>query len=211
MSGRPRHRVRWIALPFGCAVCRAEGRAVARHAHRSHLATVAAEGVRTVVVGGATITLVSGAVLLIPAGVVHATAAGGVAVSLSLPRALLPDLVGVEIAADPDLAGAIAALAAGEAEPRPALAAVLAGLRRRAAAEAAVPAPRRLPPTAGRMQAQVREARRRIEAGAPLAEAAVDAGFYDQSQMTRQFLRLLGMTPGDYRDGAARTEPIAPR
>ena len=39
-------------------------------------------------------------------------------------------------------------------------------------------------------------ARSAIEAGTPLAEAALDAGFADQSHMTRQFRRAYGMTPG---------------
>ena len=39
-------------------------------------------------------------------------------------------------------------------------------------------------------------ARRAIAAGTPLAEAAVAAGFADQSHMTRQFTRAYGMTPG---------------
>jgi AraC-like DNA-binding protein len=38
-------------------------------------------------------------------------------------------------------------------------------------------------------------ARSAIERGLPLAEAAFDAGFSDQSHMTRQFKRAYGMTP----------------
>jgi AraC-like DNA-binding protein len=39
-------------------------------------------------------------------------------------------------------------------------------------------------------------ARAAIQAGVPLARAAADAGFADQSHMTRQFVRAYGMTPG---------------
>ncbi|HET7171614.1 MAG TPA: AraC family transcriptional regulator [Gaiellales bacterium] len=39
-------------------------------------------------------------------------------------------------------------------------------------------------------------ARAEIAAGAPLARAAADAGFADQSHMTRQFVRAYGLTPG---------------
>lgn len=39
-------------------------------------------------------------------------------------------------------------------------------------------------------------ARAAIESGQPLAQAAADAGFADQSHMTRQFKRTYGLTPG---------------
>jgi AraC-like DNA-binding protein len=39
-------------------------------------------------------------------------------------------------------------------------------------------------------------ARRAIAAGAPLVDAALTAGFADQSHMTRQFKRAYGVTPG---------------
>jgi AraC-like DNA-binding protein len=42
-------------------------------------------------------------------------------------------------------------------------------------------------------------ARRAIAAGTPLAEAAVAAGFADQSHMTRQFKRTYGLTPTRWR------------
>ena len=41
-------------------------------------------------------------------------------------------------------------------------------------------------------------ARKAIEQGRPLAEAATEAGFADQSHMTRQFKRTFGMTPGGW-------------
>jgi AraC-like DNA-binding protein len=41
--------------------------------------------------------------------------------------------------------------------------------------------------------------------GATLGEAALEAGFYDQSHMTRVFGRVLGRTPGAHRDLLAAT------
>jgi AraC-like DNA-binding protein len=41
-------------------------------------------------------------------------------------------------------------------------------------------------------------ARHAIESGCPLVEAAVEAGFADQSHMTRQFKRAYGMTPAKW-------------
>ena len=46
-------------------------------------------------------------------------------------------------------------------------------------------------------------ARRAIERGMPLAEAAAEAGFADQSHMTRQFKRTYGMTPARWADAVA--------
>lgn len=56
-----------------------------------------------------------------------------------------------------------------------------------------------VPPHAWLVQRQVREARRLLEAGLPIAEAALAAGFADQSHLNRHFKRLLGLTPGQYR------------
>jgi AraC-like DNA-binding protein len=55
-----------------------------------------------------------------------------------------------------------------------------------------------LPPHAYRMQRRVLLARQLIASGGPLADAAVSAGFADQSHMTRAFVRLLGVTPAGY-------------
>jgi AraC-like DNA-binding protein len=46
---------------------------------------------------------------------------------------------------------------------------------------------------------RIREARRLIASGAPLAEVALDCGFADQSHLTRHFLRRVGLTPGRFR------------
>ncbi|HEX7931578.1 MAG TPA: AraC family transcriptional regulator [Paraburkholderia sp.] len=55
-----------------------------------------------------------------------------------------------------------------------------------------------LPPHAYRMQRRVVLARRCIARGTSLADAALAAGFADQSHMTRAFVRLLGVTPANY-------------
>ncbi|ACC73566.1 AraC family transcriptional regulator [Paraburkholderia phymatum] len=55
-----------------------------------------------------------------------------------------------------------------------------------------------LPPHAYRMQRRVALARHLIARGMPLVDAAVSAGFADQSHMTRAFVRLLGVTPASY-------------
>lgn len=55
-----------------------------------------------------------------------------------------------------------------------------------------------LTPHAFRLQARLHLARRLIHAGHPLAEVAVEAGFADQSHLTRLFTRSYGMAPGGY-------------
>jgi len=207
VSGRARHAVNLIRLPLGCALCAAGQRAAARHAHRAHVLTAALDGPRRFVfAGGRSVDLSPGAVLAIPAETVHAVRLlppGGRAVSLSVPAPLLPALSGVCLLDAPHLAAAIAGLAH-TPETLPAVledaAAALAG---------AAPLLRGgsvLPPTARRGLARVRRAGSLLAAGEPLAGAAAEAGFYDQSHMTRQFLRLFGMTPGEYRAGNAAAE-----
>jgi AraC-like DNA-binding protein len=55
-----------------------------------------------------------------------------------------------------------------------------------------------LTPHAYQLQRRTDLARRMIAAGTPLAEAAMAAGFADQSHMTRNFTRRYGYTPGAY-------------
>ena len=50
-------------------------------------------------------------------------------------------------------------------------------------------------------------ARTAIEEGVPLARAAADCGFADQSHMTRQFVRAYGLTPGRWAAIAAAVWP----
>jgi AraC-like DNA-binding protein len=60
-----------------------------------------------------------------------------------------------------------------------------------------------LPPHAYLIQRRIALARRLIERGAALADAAAGAGFADQSHMTRAFVRAFGLTPARYA-GAVR-------
>ena len=55
-----------------------------------------------------------------------------------------------------------------------------------------------LTPHAYLLQRRTELARRLIASGTPLAEAAIAAGFADQSHMTRNFTRRYGYTPGAY-------------
>jgi AraC-like DNA-binding protein len=56
-----------------------------------------------------------------------------------------------------------------------------------------------------RTMRRLAQARRLIERGMPLAEAAAEAGFADQSHMTRQFTRTFGLTPARW---AAAATPV---
>ena len=47
---------------------------------------------------------------------------------------------------------------------------------------------------------RVKLAASRLAAGEPPAEAALAAGFYDQSHLTRHFRRRMGVPPGRYRE-----------
>ena len=55
-----------------------------------------------------------------------------------------------------------------------------------------------LTPHAYLVACRVLAARRQLAEGQSIAEAAVAAGFYDQSHLTRHFRRLTGLTPGGY-------------
>jgi AraC-like DNA-binding protein len=57
-----------------------------------------------------------------------------------------------------------------------------------------------LTPHAYIMQRRLAHARRRILAGMALADVAVSCGFYDQSHLTRCFMRQFGVTPRRYRE-----------
>jgi AraC-like DNA-binding protein len=61
-----------------------------------------------------------------------------------------------------------------------------------------------LSPHAYLTQLRLRAACRSLKDGTSLAVAASDAGFYDQSAMTRHFKRAYGITPLQYRSGAVR-------
>ena len=55
-----------------------------------------------------------------------------------------------------------------------------------------------MPPHAFHLASRVRAARRLLETGSTVAEAAGATGFADQSHLHRQFRRSLGITPGQY-------------
>lgn len=55
-----------------------------------------------------------------------------------------------------------------------------------------------LSPIAYRNQQRVHAARKLLLAGKPIAEAALEVGFADQSHLTRQFQRIVGVSPGKY-------------
>lgn len=55
-----------------------------------------------------------------------------------------------------------------------------------------------LPPHAYLESVRIREARRLLAQGEPIAQVAAELGFSDQSHLTRRFTRLLGITPGQY-------------
>lgn len=55
-----------------------------------------------------------------------------------------------------------------------------------------------LPPHAYQTHLRLRRAKELLRAGAGLTEAALASGFCDQSHMHRHFVRLVGLTPGQY-------------
>ena len=55
-----------------------------------------------------------------------------------------------------------------------------------------------MPPYAYLESVRIRHTQRLIKAGKPLAEVAAEVGFSSQSHMTRQFKKIIGVTPGQY-------------
>lgn len=63
-----------------------------------------------------------------------------------------------------------------------------------------------LPPMAFQLQLRLAGARRAVLAGeAPLSEIALETGFYDQSDLTRHFTRVFGMSPARMRRAYSRS------
>ncbi|MDF4253071.1 MULTISPECIES: AraC family transcriptional regulator [unclassified Streptomyces] len=62
-----------------------------------------------------------------------------------------------------------------------------------------------MPPHTWLTDARVQRARALLDAGLPVAETATAVGFADQSHLTRHFGRIVGVPPGAYRRGRART------
>lgn len=65
-----------------------------------------------------------------------------------------------------------------------------------------------LTPHAYHLNLRVNEAKARLRQGAELAAAAADAGFCDQSHLTRVFTRCVGMTPAAYQKAVAISSKI---
>ena len=55
-----------------------------------------------------------------------------------------------------------------------------------------------LPPHAYLTQVRIRQAKRLLKRGFPIADVAYQTGFVDQSHLTKQFKRVFGITPGQY-------------
>jgi AraC-like DNA-binding protein len=68
-----------------------------------------------------------------------------------------------------------------------------------------------LTPSDYQRELRLRAARRLIAAGRPIAAAAAEAGFADQSHLTRWFTRAYGLTPGRYQRGSAGLSADATR
>lgn len=63
-----------------------------------------------------------------------------------------------------------------------------------------------MPPRAHLLRARLHDAIRQLRSGTSIAEAAIVAGFYDQSAFTTHFRQAYGITPGQYvRARSART------
>jgi AraC-like DNA-binding protein len=54
------------------------------------------------------------------------------------------------------------------------------------------------PPHEYQTQVRIAHARRLIRAGVPLSQTAVETGFFDQSHLSRNFKRIVGVTPRQY-------------
>jgi AraC-like DNA-binding protein len=55
-----------------------------------------------------------------------------------------------------------------------------------------------MPPYTYLESVRIAEAQRLIEAGQPLADVALAAGFSSQSHLTQRFKQIIGVTPGQY-------------
>jgi AraC-like DNA-binding protein len=63
-----------------------------------------------------------------------------------------------------------------------------------------------MPPHAFQNQVRVARAKSLLAAGYPVSRVAVQTGFADQSHLTRQFKRLTGVTPGQYRQSSKNVQ-----
>jgi len=66
-----------------------------------------------------------------------------------------------------------------------------------------------IPPHQYLCYVRIREAMALLRGGSSAAAAAIDAGFFDQSHLTRHFKRVCGMTPGQYVASMIATASLA--
>ena len=59
-----------------------------------------------------------------------------------------------------------------------------------------------IPPHSYQMQVRIQRAKKQLLTNKPLAQVALDVGFCDQSHLTRCFKRVIGVTPGVYRNSS---------
>ncbi|GGQ92845.1 AraC family transcriptional regulator [Deinococcus ruber] len=67
-----------------------------------------------------------------------------------------------------------------------------------------------LPPHAYQTLLRVQRARSLLRGGVPLTEAALLAGFYDQSHLGKQFKQVYGLSPGQYARGTGTPAAFSP-
>ncbi|WP_405776513.1 AraC family transcriptional regulator [Streptomyces sp. NBC_00859] len=67
-----------------------------------------------------------------------------------------------------------------------------------------------MPPHTWLTDARVRRARHLLDAGTTPADAAAAVGFTDQPHLNRHFTRIVGVPPGSYQRGRARTYKTGP-
>ncbi len=68
-----------------------------------------------------------------------------------------------------------------------------------------------LPPHAYLTQVRVRQAKKLLRLGMPIPQAALEAGFVDQSHLARHFKRQVGVTPGQYALGSKNVQDKSAR
>ena len=207
MTVRPGY---WIDGETGAAEVIAGDRAAWRfrpHYHMGLEITLVTHGRVRLVVGSEEITAAAGDLLVIPPGLGHATApakSGGwgfLSLFLAGPWHRFRDIPSVPDA----IARARAMLAEDPAEPL-----TVDQLAGRVGLSTGYlcrvfKCHLGISPHAYRMQARLQRAKELIRGSESLAGAACDTGFFDQSHMTREFVRSYGFTPGQYRRAWTRT------